>query len=238
MNELQQFNFEGLNIRTLVIENEPFFVGKDVADVLGYSNSRDALAKHVDDEDKNTVAIRDGIGNPNKTVINESGLYSLIILSKLPNAKKFKRWVTSDVLPSIRKTGSYNKPISTADQVALALKGWQEHDERLNQVEDEMNEIKDSFGLPANQAAILKQARARHIVTLLGGKDSNAYPRFSKVVFAEFGSDFKNYFDLSRYDSLPLKRFDEGLEYTRTWQPSTNTALHIRELNAQMKMEV
>ena len=84
-------------------------MGKDVAEILGYKNTRDALNKHVDSEDKNTVAIRDGIkkGNPNQTVINESGLYSLIISSKLPSAKQFKHWVTSEVLPAIRKHGAY-----------------------------------------------------------------------------------------------------------------------------------
>ena len=107
-NEIQIFkNDEFGQVRTTTINGEPWFVGKDVADILGYSNPRDALAKHVDDDDRNTVAIRDGKGNPNQTIINESGLYALIIGSKLPAAKKFKRWVTSEVLPSIRKTGSY-----------------------------------------------------------------------------------------------------------------------------------
>ena len=108
-NEVQIFeNVEFGKVRTIVKDGEPYFVGKDVAEILGYSNTRDALANHVDDEDKNTVAIRDGIqGNPNLTIINESGLYSLILSSKLPAAKKFKRWVTSEVLPAIRKTGSY-----------------------------------------------------------------------------------------------------------------------------------
>lgn len=106
--EIQIFkNDEFGQVRTTTINGEPWFVGKDVADILGYSNPRDAIAKHVDDDDRNTVAIRDGKGNPNQTIINESGLYALIIGSKLPTAKKFKRWVTSEVLPSIRKTGSY-----------------------------------------------------------------------------------------------------------------------------------
>ncbi len=96
------------DIRTVLINDEPWFVGKDVATALGYENTRDALAKHVDGEDKNTVAIRDGIqGNPNTTVINESGLYSLVFSSKLPKAKEFKHWVTSEVLPSIRKNSVY-----------------------------------------------------------------------------------------------------------------------------------
>ncbi len=108
-NAVQIFeNAEFGRVRTIEVKGSPYFVGKDVAEILGYSNPRDALAKHVDDEDKNTVAIRDGIqGNPNMTIINESGLYSLILSSKLPTAKKFKRWVTSEVLPAIRKTGSY-----------------------------------------------------------------------------------------------------------------------------------
>ena len=110
MREIQIFeNAEFGKIRTIVIDDEPWFVGKDVAAALGYSNVRDALAKHVDAEDKNTVAIRDGIqGNPNMTVINESGVYALVFGSKLPTARAFKRWVTHEVLPAIRKTGSYH----------------------------------------------------------------------------------------------------------------------------------
>ena len=109
MSNLQLFNFEGNRVRTLKVNDEPYFVGKDVASILGYSNTRDALNKHVDSEDKNTVAIHDGItrGNPNQVVINESGLYSLILSSKMPNARKFKHWVTSEVLPAICEHGAY-----------------------------------------------------------------------------------------------------------------------------------
>ena len=107
-NKLEVFtNAEFGSVRTLTIDEKPYFVGKDVAEILGYSNSRKAIADHVDEEDKDTVTIRDGKGNPNQTVINESGLYSLILSSKLPNAKKFKHWVTAEVLPSLRKHGAY-----------------------------------------------------------------------------------------------------------------------------------
>ena len=92
-------------IRTCQVNNQIMFVGKDVATALGYSNTRDALRKHVDTEDKGTVAIRDTAYETRVTVINESGLYSLILSSKLPQAKAFKRWVTNVVLPQIRKTG-------------------------------------------------------------------------------------------------------------------------------------
>lgn len=108
MKDLQLFNFNGNQVRTVLIENEPYFVGKDVAKLLGYSNSRKALADHIDSDDKDGVTIRDSIGrNQNIVAINESGLYGLILSSKLPAAKEFKRWVTKEVLPSIRKNGAY-----------------------------------------------------------------------------------------------------------------------------------
>lgn len=120
MNDLTVFSNERFGrIRTVLIDGVIWFVGKDIAEALGYSNPRKALADHVDNEDKNTVTIRDGIpGNPNVTVINESGVYSLIFASKLPDAKEFKHWVTSEILPSVRTTGSYSTgvQIDTAKQ--------------------------------------------------------------------------------------------------------------------------
>ena len=107
MNELQVFNFESHNVRTLVKDDEVWFVGKDVASVLGYQNGSRDVNRHVDDEDRSSVVIHDGSQRRTVTVINESGLYALVFGSTLPNAKQFKRWVTSEVLPSIRKNGKY-----------------------------------------------------------------------------------------------------------------------------------
>ena len=107
MNELKNFTFEDQQIRALTIEGEPWFVGKDVAEVLGYSNSRKAIADHVDSEDKGVTKCYTLGGTQQIAIINESGLYSLILSSKLPDAKKFKHWVTHTVLPTIRKHGAY-----------------------------------------------------------------------------------------------------------------------------------
>lgn len=108
MTNLQIFAFEEKEeIRTLLINEEPYFVGKDVAEVLGYQNGSRDVNRHVDEEDKLTHQISASGQNRNMTIINESGLYSLILKSKLPSAKKFKRWVTSEVLPQIRKHGMY-----------------------------------------------------------------------------------------------------------------------------------
>lgn len=113
------YNYKEHQVRAIEKNGEPWFVGKDVAEILGYSNPRDALAKHVDDEDKG-VAKCDTLGGAQElTIINESGLYSLILSSKLPTAKEFKHWVTSEVLPSIRKTGEYK--ITPAQQNRLDI---------------------------------------------------------------------------------------------------------------------
>jgi anti-repressor protein len=121
MNGLQTFaNEEFGAVRSLMIEDMPWFVGRDVATALGYAKPRNAISVHVDDEDKNSALIQGAIqggtqGNPNMTIINESGLYSLILSSKLPAAKRFKRWVTSEVLPAIRRTGGYGTATQAAE---------------------------------------------------------------------------------------------------------------------------
>ena len=119
MNEITIFeNPEFGQIRTLSIENEPWFVGKDVAKRLGYSNPKKAVWDHVDEEDKRGFQIGTPGGNQEMTIINESGLYSLIFASKLDSAKRFKRWVTSEVLPAIRKTGAYDSKLEIAKVIA------------------------------------------------------------------------------------------------------------------------
>lgn len=137
MNEIQTFDFDGSGIRTLTIGDEPYFVGKDVAQVLGYSNPRDAIAKHVDAEDKGVAKCDTLGGQQNQTVINESGLYSLILGSKLPEAKRFKRWVTSEVLPSLRRNGMYamDELLDNPDLAINALQRLKEEREARRQLE-------------------------------------------------------------------------------------------------------
>lgn len=120
MNDLQIFkNEEFGEIRTLEIDNEVWFVGKDVAESLGYAASRNAIAAHVDEDDKVTHRIDASGQSRDMTIINESGLYSLILSSGLPNAKKFKKWITGEVIPSIRKNGGYlaNQENLTPEQI-------------------------------------------------------------------------------------------------------------------------
>lgn len=117
----QIFAFEQNEVQTILVNDEPYFVGKDVADILGYRNGSRDINRHVDEEDRQNYQNGTFESPRGLTIINESGLYSLILSSKLPNAKKFKRWVTSEVLPTIRKTGSYtNVPQSFAQALRLA----------------------------------------------------------------------------------------------------------------------
>ncbi|MCD3219471.1 phage antirepressor [Mammaliicoccus sciuri] len=150
MQELQIFNFDSKEVRTVVVNEEPYFVGKDVAKVLGYKNTREALKYHVDNEDKKDgVAIHDSIGRTQKPLlINESGLYSLIFSSKLDSAKRFKRWVTSEVLPAIRKQGIYatdsviEQTMKNPDYIITILTEFKKERESRLVAEQQVQELK------------------------------------------------------------------------------------------------
>lgn len=152
MNELQIFkSSEFGQVRTVTIDGEPWLVAKDVADALGYSNSRDALARHVDDEDKTSVVIPDTGSNykSKATLINESGLYSLVLSSKLPTAKKFKHWITSEVLPAIRRTGGYIANAETMTDAEIMSKALliakqtiENREQRIHSLEAETERMK------------------------------------------------------------------------------------------------
>lgn len=166
MNEIQIFKNDSFGaVRTVEVEGTPYFVGKDVAEILGYSNTRDALARHVDSEDKADVVIHDGSQNRTMAVINESGLYSLILSSKLPKAKEFKHWVTSEILPTIRKHGAYmtentlEKALTSPDfliQLATQLKEEQAQRKALEQrVEADRPKVLFAEAVETSQTSIL-----------------------------------------------------------------------------------
>lgn len=177
MNNLQIFNSPEFGQVRIVQQNgEPWFIGKDVAEILGYSNTKDAIAKHVDDEDKLGSQIATSGQNRNMTIINESGLYSLILSSKMPKAKEFKRWVTSEGIPAIRKTGGYiagSENMTDAEIMAKAVLVAQstirQRDQRIKELESDVAAAKpkvlfadavsasDSTILIGDLAKILKQ---------------------------------------------------------------------------------
>ncbi|MGJ0021877.1 ORF6C domain-containing protein [Streptococcus canis] len=235
MNEI--FNFNGQKVRTLTINNEPYFVGKDVADILGYQNPQKAIRDHVDFDDKLTEQIVQSGQNREMIIINESGLYSLILSSKLPQAKEFKRWVTSEVLPQIRKQGAY-VPENLSDEAFIALfTGQKKLKQKQLELAQDVNYLKNEQPIhPSFAQALLKKRKAR-VVMWLGGMDSPAYGDkvFAQSVFREAEMDFKAHFNVSRYDMLPKKFEDAALAYWMTWEPSTNTKMQIYALNSTEK---
>lgn len=232
MNEI--FNFHGQEVRTLTIDDELWFVGKDVADILGYSKARNAIALHVDEEDALKQGIPTSGGTQDMLIINESGLYSLILSSKLPQAKEFKRWVTSEVLPAIRKQGGFIREDLDEDAFIALFTGQKKLREQQATMLEDIDYLKSEQPIhPSYAKSLLKKRKAR-VVACLGGIDSPAYAdkTFAQSVFRQAEIDFKDHFNISRYDLLPKKFAEAALAYWMTWEPSTNTKMKIMKLNS------
>lgn len=229
MNELQIFNSEEFgDIRTAEIDGKPYFVGTDVAKALGYNNPRDAVSRHCKGVVKRDTPTSSGIQS--MSYINEGDLYRLIMKSKLPSAEKFESWVMDEVLPTIRKTGSYQKPLTTVEQIQVIATGFLDHEERLNRLENTMT-------IDYVQQESIRDLVSSVVIAHLGGKESNAYKEIGKKVFAECNRDIKIYFVVNARNNIPKLRFEEAMEYVKNWHPCTNTVMCIRDCNAQMCIE-
>lgn len=174
MNELQIFNSEEFGeIRTIEIDGKPYFVATDVATALGYVNPRKAVNDHCKGVTKRDTPTSSGVQS--MSYINEGDLYRLIMKSKLPSAEKFESWVMDEVLPTIRKTGGYRKPMSTAEQIKLLALGNTELNERVTNVEEEIDSLKNDMPLYGCEIDDIKNHVNRKVVNVLGGKTSEAY---------------------------------------------------------------
>ena len=192
-NDLMVFqNQEFGEIRSILINDEPWFVGKDVASVLGYSNPSKVLTDHVDPEDKLNNDSLSSLGQRGGWLINESGMYSLILSSKLPNAKKFKKWVTGEVLPSIRKHGAYLTPdkveevLLNPDTIIKIAQNLKEEQEKRMQLEIENNELKPK----ANYCEQVLQSE-NAVVTTQIAKDYGMSPQALNSILHELGVQYK-----------------------------------------------
>lgn len=232
MEQLKIFeNEEFGQVRTINIDGEPWFVGKDVAKILGYKDTSDAMRRHVDDEDKLTRCFTDSGQKRELYIINESGLYSVILSSKLPSAKRFKRWVTSEVLPVIRKTGSYEMDDYSPEMKAILM-----HDKKLVKIDNRVTDLENHMTIDYGEQVVLGDEVNKAVLDALGGKYSNAYNEIGKKVFAECNRDLKHYFHINARNNVPKKRYYEALEYIQEWKPCTNTQIQIRDCNAQVCM--
>ena len=232
MGQLKIFeNEEFGQVRTVMRDGEVWFIARDVAEALGYANASDAISKHVDREDKG-IAKCDTLGGTQElTVLNESGLYSLILSSKLGSAKRFKRWVTSEVLPAIRKTGNYEM-----SRLSKEMRAILNCDERIVIIDDRVTNLENCMTIDYGEQVVLGDEVNKAVLDALGGKYSNAYNEIGKKVFAECNRDLKHYFHVNARNNVPKKRYYEAVEYIQKWKPCTNTQIQIRDCNAQVCM--
>ncbi|HBC4487017.1 TPA: ORF6C domain-containing protein [Staphylococcus aureus] len=229
MQALQTFNFEELPVRTLEVNGEPYFIGKDVADILGYANGRDALSKHVDVEDKLASQIATAGQNRNVTIINESGLYSLIFSSKLENAKRFKRWVTSEVLPTLRKTGAYQVPSDPMQALRLMFEATEQTKQEIKNVKDDVIDLKENQKLDAGDYNFLTRTinqRVAHIQRL----HAITNQKQRSELFRDINSEVKKMTGASSRTNVRQKHFDDVIEMIANWFPSQATLYRIKQI--------
>lgn len=233
MNELQIFKSEEFGeVRTILINEEPWFVGKDVATALGYSNTRDALMAHVEEEDKGVVKCDTPGGKQDMVAVNESGLYALIFGSKLFSAKKFKHWVTNEVLPSIRRTGGYGRPMTTQEQIKLLAQGNIELEKKIDTVNERVTSLEQDMPLYGCEIDEVKAHVNRKGVKILGGKDSKAY-RDSSIrssVYSDMYRQLKREFGaVASYKSIKRKYIADVHEFIDCYEPPMVLKEHIDE---------
>lgn len=251
MNEITIFNNpEFGDVRTIMIDGEPWFCGKDVAGNLGYVNEKNAVKRHCDDGEvlKQTLGVQTGMkkdGTPammdvEMFFVNESGLYSLIFGSKLESSKKFKKWVTSEVLPQLRKTGSYGTlklPQTPMELLELHYEAIKQVDSKVNTLEERFNDFEQNLPLLPEDADDVSKEVKKRVVELLGGKDSNAYhdKSLSQKVFMDAYRNLKSNFDVSSYKAIKRSRLDMAVQIAREYKPPLYLAEQIKAENAQMR---
>ncbi|MFU1768773.1 BRO family protein [Mammaliicoccus sciuri] len=225
-NELQIFKNSSFgNLEVLTIEGKQWFPAIKIAEILGYSNPRDAINRHTKQRGVVNHDVIDSLGrNQNKKFIDEGNLYRLITKSKLPQAEQFEEWVFDDVLPTLRKTGSYQvKPLTTSEQIQLIAQGNTELDERVTAIEE-------SYPIMHGQAKHIQQLVARKVAEIVRNKFNGYYKETSKKLFAEIYRSIKKIFQVPTYNSIPRGRYEEAVKFIEQWQPSYETVYQL-ELN-------
>lgn len=236
MNEIRIFdNPEFGEVRTVMIDGEPWFCGRDVATALGYAKPQNAIRDNVDKEDALKQGTPTAGGIQDLLYINESGLYSLMFGSKLDSAKKFKRWVTSEVLPQLRKTGSYRVPQTIPEQIQLLAKGNVELNQRVDKLSIRMDKFEYDLPLFPSEADSISRAVKYRVIEALGGKHSNAYHNksISQTTFIDAYRNLKRNFNVSSYKAIKRNQYNRALEIVKEWKPPVFLADEISACNAQ-----
>ena len=227
MNELQNFNFSGQDVRIITINDEPWFVVADIAKVLGASNSR-SLAQMVDEEDKGKQSLRSG---SDATIVNESGLYTILLRSNNPQAKPLRRWVTSEVLPTIRKHGAYNAKVPTTQRelVQLALSANEETNQRIDVIENKIHDIEENKLITTEDKGTIDSHVRKKVYQIC--KDLRLSQEAKSMLFKDLGSSIKQLFNVPNRGRIKDKDFMSALEFVESWEPSSVTKAKINQLS-------
>ena len=241
MNEMKIFNSPDFgDIRTMLIDGEPWFVGKDVATILGYQNPSKAIYDHIDDEDKLNNESLSSLGQRGGWLINESGLYSLILSSKLPAAKKFKKWVTSEVLPTIRKTGGYNAPVpmTVPEQIQLLAMGSVELTQKVDRLDQKIDRLEADLPILGIEIDKITCAVKKKGVECLGGKDSEAYADRSLrgKVYSDIYAELKRQFGVTTFKAIKRSQCNDAVEIIGQYKLPYILATQIQVENAQVNL--
>mgnify|MGYP002613783765 CR=1 FL=1 len=235
MNELKVFqNEEFGEVRSLVINDEPWFVGKDVARALGYGEGKslnNAVAKHVDGEDKGVTEMMTRGGKQNVTIINESGLYALVFGSKLPSAKKFKHWVTSEVLPTLRKTGKYEIPKDPMSALKLMFEAQTQTNEKVEKHDQRIAELENNALLTPGQYNYLSKAVQRKVAQIKKDLGWKLASKQNSQLYRSINRDLDRYIGIKTRSQLRIKDFDKALQFIENWQLSYADKMIIEQLS-------
>ena len=234
MNDLQIFNNEEFGeVRTVVLNSEPMFCLIDVCRALGMSNPT-MVAQRLDEDERTKL----DLGRAGETnFVTESGLYAVILRSDKPNAKKFRKWITGEVLPSIRKTGSYGKPMTTAEKIQLLAQGNEELSGRVEKVEDKIDSLENDMPLYGCEIDEIQKHVKRRGVDILGGKKSEAYHDRSirSLVYSDIYCQLKReYGCVSSYKSIKRKYIADVHEFIDCYVAPVFLREQIADANAQM----
>lgn len=237
MNELQIFtNEEFGDIRTVQLNNETYFVGKDVAEALAYGEPHKAIVRHVEEEDRTKHPTLTKGGYQDAWMINESGLYALIFGSKLESAKRFKHWVTSEVLPAIRKNGSYQKPMTAVELLQVTQEAILEVNEKVLTVDKDLQAFKQDMPILGIEEGKITSAVRRKGVACLGGKNSEAYQDKSirGKVYADIYGQLKRQFGVDTYKAIKRSMCEQAVAVIENYELPLILEEQIEDCNSQM----
>lgn len=231
MNELQVFNFNESQIRTLLINNEPYFIGKDVANILGYERADNAIRNHVDNEDKLMHQIDASGQKRNMILINESGLYSLILSSKLPAAKKFKRWVTSEVLPAIRRTGNYQVPSDPMSALRLMFEAQTQTNEAVAKHDLRITELEENKLLNPGEYNYIGKAIRNKVNQVKNELGMDLVQKQTSKIYHAINRDLNCFIGIKTRSQFKAKDFNKALEFIENWQLSYTDKRMIEQMS-------